>query len=256
MPSPSLNAILGVTAIVALWAVPALADEPVSEAPPESGPDATPPPASPPAEEHPPLGPTPLGQPVIRLTTPDPGPPPERTVHQHDGFYARFMLGPVYGRTRVSTDSATHSKYSVGGAGITLDAMVGGSPSPGFALGGAVSFDGFGYADDGGANLLMLGAFIDGFPNSHGGFHLGGQAGLALANTSRKDGRDELGGVGVGTLIWLGQGFWVADEFSLGGLVRFDGALTTDGSGNKGPDPVSLSGFSYGVSLGLSVLYH
>jgi hypothetical protein len=193
---------------------------------------------------------------MIRVGIEEPPPPPDRTVHQHDGFYARFAVGLSSARTFVSTDRTTHPDYSVGGAGLGLDLMLGGTPAVGFATGGALSLRGFGRAHGDGGRLALVGVFADGFPHASRGLHLGGLLGIAAASTERKDNVDELDGLGLGMSAWIGHGFWVADDFTLGGLLRFTGALTSDGSGDKGPDPVALGGSTYDIALAFSVLYH
>jgi hypothetical protein len=50
---------------------------------------------------------------------------------------------------------------------------------------------------------------------------------------------------------WVGQGFWVGKEASLGFVLKFDAAFLRDDSG-----PVALADTVYGGSLLFSVLYH
>lgn len=208
------------------------------------------------AEPPPPLPPTQLGKPVIDLSVPPPAPPEQRRYHMHDGFYLRIDAGFNFARTNVSSDTPGHPSYSVGGAGFALDALVGGSPSPGFALGGAISIQGFGYGNDGSAGLGLLGVFVDGFPMPNDGLHLGGSLGLAGSRTSRPAGVDELKGGGFGGSAWLGYDWWVADEWSMGSMVRVSGAATGDRSHDNGPEPYKLSSGTYEVAILFSVLYH
>jgi hypothetical protein len=193
---------------------------------------------------------------VIDVRVPEPPPPEQRRYHMHDGFYFRADMGFVFARTNVSSDQAAHPSYSVGGAGFALDALVGGSPSVGFALGGAISIQGFGYGNDGSAGLGLLGLFVDGFPMPNDGLHLGGSLGLASNRTSTPGGRDELRGFGFGGSAWLGYDWWVADEWSMGTLVRVSGAAVGDRSHDSGPDPYRLSAGTYDVAILFSVLYH
>jgi hypothetical protein len=152
----------------------------------------TPEPATEPAPaDRAPLGSSPLLRPKISVAVPEPEPGPERTVHRHDGFYTRLNLGLLSGRTYVSTDRSTHPDYSVGGGGLGLDLMIGGTPSGGVAAGGALSLSGFGHASGSGGDYLLVGGFVDGFPSAARGLHFGGELGLALARTSRKDDVDE-----------------------------------------------------------------
>lgn len=193
---------------------------------------------------------------MIDVSVPPPAPAEQRRYHMHDGFYLRIDAGFNFARTNVSGDGVSHPSYSVGGAGFALDALVGGSPSVGFALGGAISIQGFGYNSDGSAGLGLLGVFVDGFPMANDGLHLGGSLGFAASRTTRPGGFDELRGRGFGGSAWLGYDWWVADEWSMGTLVRVSGAGTRDNSHDNGPDPYTLSSGSYEVAVLFSVLYH
>jgi hypothetical protein len=217
-------------------------------------PDA-PPPAGPEPEAEP-LPPSPLVQPRMSVAIPEPEPLPERTVHRHDGFYTRLNLGLLSGRTYVSTDKTTHADYSVGGGGLGMDLMIGGTPSGGLATGGALSLSGFGHASGSGGDYVLVGGFVDGFPSAARGLHFGGQLGLALTRTSRKDNVDELRGMGLGMGVWLGHGFWVGDDWTLGGLVRFSGALTQGTNDSVPGDTVDLGGTTHSIALMFSVVYH
>jgi hypothetical protein len=191
----------------------------------------------------------------MSVAVPEPAPEPGRTVHRHDGFYARLNLGVLSGRTHVSTDTSTVADYSVGGAGLGADLLIGGTPSTGLATGGALSFASFGHASGSTGDYVLLGGFVDGFPSASRGLHFGGELGLALANTRRKDAVD-LRGVGLGMAVWLGHGFWVADDWTLGGLVRFSGAMTQGDSGDPLDGHVDLAGATYAIALMFSVAYH
>jgi hypothetical protein len=207
-------------------------------------------------ESAPPLAPSPLVRPKISVGIPEPEPLPERTVHRHDGFYTRLNLGVLSGRTHVSTDKTAHPDYSVGGGGLGLDLMIGGTPSGGLATGGALSLSRFGLASGSGGDYVLLGGFVDGFPSVARGLHFGGELGLALTRTSRKDNVDELRGVGLGMAVWLGHGFWVGDDWTLGGLLRFSGALTQGTNDGAAGESVELGGTTHSIALMFSVAYH
>lgn len=190
------------------------------------------------------------------LSVPPPAPPAQRKYRQHDGFYLRSSVGVVVAGSNVSTDSSAHPNYDVNGGGLELDLMIGGTPSPGLATGGALTIQGFGHGgDSGSAGLALLGVFVDGFPLSNGGVHLGGMIGLAGGSTSRKDNVDEFEGGGLGLSAWVGHGFWIGSEWSMGGMLRFNGALMRDDSDN-GPDDVVYQNSTYSLALLFSVLYH
>jgi hypothetical protein len=115
--------------------------------------------------------------------------------------------------------------------------MVGGAPSPGIIVGGALQLDSLPsktftvdqYSAKTGVNLLTIGPFIDGYPDPRGGFHLGGTFGFSAARLTNSNSQtfstDKANGFGLAA--WLGYDWWVADQWSVGGLLRFSGAHTT-----------------------------
>lgn len=223
-----------------------------AHAPQEPAPRAT---GSPGPSTPGPLAPTPLGRPLIDVSQPEPPPPEPLHMHRHDGFYFRGDVGLLLARTFVRSEQVSHPSYSVGDGGLGLDLAFGGTPSPGMALGGALSLE----SVQGGrstAGLGMLGAFVDGFPEVNGGFHLGGFLGLASTRTMTPNKVDELRGGGLGFAAWIGEDWWVANEWSLGGLLRLNGAFARDGSHDHGADAYTLTGATYGLSFLFSVLYH
>src|SRR6185503_2923325 len=229
--------------------------EPAGAAPPPpatpDGPDPQPsgvgslpsPPPSRGGETPPaPLAESPLVQPKIDVSVPEPPPSVVRKMHNHDGFYLRTSLGLGTSSAFVATESTSHPNYTVNGGGLALDLFVGGTPSPGLALGGGLMLsgmtDGEVHQDNGGASvgsgrggLVMLGPFIDGFPMPNRGLHLGGLLGLAGGSTNRQDKKDEFSGGGLGMAVWIGHGFWVGKEWSLGGVLKLDSAFMRDDSG-------------------------
>jgi hypothetical protein len=192
----------------------------------------------------------------MNLSVPEPSAPVQRRYHMHDGFYLRLDAGFLFARTNVSSDQLAHPSYSVGGAGFALDALIGGSPSVGLAVGGAISIQGFGFGDEGSAGLGLIGAFVDGFPMANDGLHLGGSLGFAASRTTRPGGVDELQARGFGGSAWFGYDWWVADEWSMGTLVRFTGDAAGDRSHEDDPASYKLSSGTYAVAFLFSVLYH
>jgi hypothetical protein len=193
----------------------------------------------------------------IRLTTSAPSEPVPRSYHLHDGFYARGSVG--FGSLSASFDDNAPGNDDLTGSGPTMgfDLLLGGSPSPGIAIGGGLLAQGAfstelersGYEEDRSLSVLTLGPFIDGFPNANRGWHFGGLVGLSLVNVedSSADGVSET--AGFGGAAFFGYDFWVADEWSVGPLLRFSGTLTRDDDGN-----VDASTFS--TVLSFTALYH
>jgi hypothetical protein len=135
--------------------------------------------------------------------------------------------------------------------------MIGGSPSPGLAIGGGFLAQGAfstelergNYRTDRSISSFVLGPFIDGFPNANRGWHVGGLVGLAAVNVEDSSGDGVSETVGFGGAVFLGYDFWVADEWSVGPLVRFAATLTSNQD-----DDVDATTFS--TLIGFTALYH
>jgi len=195
------------------------------------------------------------GKPKIDLTTPPPPPPQVRTYQQHEGFYTRVDVGVgglLTGKSSGSINAGT------GGLTFVYDVLIGAGPAPGITLGGAaigsIQLSGDWEEDDTNLNVgsgniltLVLGPFVDGFPDSKGGFHLGGSAGVGFAKFDVGEINDGVSALGVGGAFWTGWDVWVAPEWSMGGLLRIDAIYAKD-------NDISVS--SAGASLMFSVLYN
>ncbi len=214
----------------------------------------TPAPAAPQAESSKSEGPK------IDVSVPAPGPEVQREYQMHEGFYLRGNLGIGSLSNRFDDGSPTNKDLKGNGFAFSFDLLAGGSPAPGFTVGGALissaafssSFERDGQKADRDASLGMLGVFVDGFPKATGGFHLGGAFGLAQVKIEKQMGdlgKDTLGG--FGGAAWIGQDFWVADEWSMGGLLRFAGALTSASQNN-----VETSASTFSTSLMFTTLYN
>jgi hypothetical protein len=206
----------------------AAASEPAAAAP--SAPPATSEPVAPAAE-------TPAPAARIQIPVPEAPPPVPRTYRVHDGFYVRLNggIGSVWAKF---ANGSAAGDVELDGSDMALDLMVGGSPSPGVALGGGLfgnlllaaeaERDGLDLSDRD-VGILVIGPFIDGFPNPKKGWHLGGTLGLALANmndTGPLD--DKVRTTGFGGAAWGEYDAWVGDDWSVGGLVRLGVTRTVD----------------------------
>lgn len=189
------------------------------------------------------------------LTTPAPGPAVGRTFHQHEGFYARFNAG--LGTLLHASVDAGAAEFTSGGLTLNFDLLLGGSPAPGFSLGGGVlgslqmsgdwEADGGGPSGSGDLTTLIIGPFADGFPDAKGGWHFGGLAGLARVAFELPGGGDGEDSYGIGGAFWAGHDVWVAPEWSVGGLLRLDALRASK-------DDVTTT--AVGLTLMFSVLYH
>ena len=111
-----------------------------------------------------------------------------RSFHVHDGFYLRLNAGIGFVGADFSNGGTENDDLSADGSDLALDVLVGGSPSRGVAVGGALLSNTLLAADleqsgdtvtDRDISIVLLGPFIDGFPNAKRGWHLGGTIGLS-----------------------------------------------------------------------------
>jgi len=199
--------------------------------------------------------------PKIDLHTEAPLPSVQRTYHFHEGFYLRSSIG--FGDYRASFNDAHRQNldFHEHGSSMSLDLLIGGSPSPGVSIGGGLMADPLFGADsdrvNGGVShgrvSWLVGPFIDGFPDPTRGWHLGGLIGFAgqsfdsLSATDRGTRR----GAGIGGAAWFGYDFWVAPEWAIGPQFRAMGARTSDTK--SGAD---VSAFASSFDVGISVVFN
>lgn len=197
----------------------------------------------------------------IDLSTPPPPPAVQRTHHVHDGFYTRLSLG--LGSLGLDFDDDGSRNVDLDGSGLAFsaDIMIGGSPSPGVAIGGALlgtaSFSleleqngrSVGDRDVG---MVILGPFIDGFPNPKQGWHIGGAVGVAGMDIENPSAEDDISSLrGFGGAAWAGYDWWVGSEWSAGLLARLHGALV-----RRDRDNLDVTASALGFSLMFTGLYH
>jgi hypothetical protein len=181
-----------------------------------------------------------------------PAPPLQRTAFVHEGFYFRLQVAPGVLFSQL-TDKRTNAGYGGTGFAFAGDLLVGGSPAPGIAFGGALLTNtGFGLTLDGDQGALpsmtqfhfIAGPFFDAFPNNQKGFHLGAAVGVAGTSLENVQGSFAVGGGGA---AFLGYDLWVAPEWSAGFELRGSGAY-------MGGDQLESSAFA--LNLGITVLNH
>jgi hypothetical protein len=222
------------------------------------GPELPPPP--------PPKGGAPSAPQGKLVISAPPVPPPMQRAgyHVHDGFYLRLSAGVGAGHTSVSGPQ----NFGVGGAGLALNLWAGGTPWRGTAIGGLLSYQGLNEGDTvvegsgtgAGANghIVLVGPFIDVFPDPLRGLHFGGSAALAFVGTQAdshlledKYAVKDYSGGGLGGSIWLGYMGFVGQEYSMGGILQLSGFAS-----NKKDDDGDRKANGYSVSLSFSALYH
>jgi hypothetical protein len=202
------------------------------------------------------------------VSAPPVPPPMERAGYKtHDGFYLRMGLGLGGGHINVSTDSNSAKDFAFGGAGLSLNLWIGGTPWRGVAIGGLLGVQTMAESDAevAGQNSKqklagstgLIGPFIDVFPDPLRGLHVGGS--LAFANISAKSSGDvlKMNGVkdynagGLGASAWLGYMGWVGPEWSMGGMLQLSVLRA-----QQDEDNVKRLGSGYALSLNFTALYH
>jgi hypothetical protein len=200
--------------------------------------------------------------PVISVETPPVAPPVQRTYHLHEGFYLRASVG--FGDYRASFSDGNHANqdFNDHGQSMALDLLIGGSPSPGVSIGGGLLVEplfgadydrgGAGVGNHGGTSLLV-GPFIDGFPDATKGWHLGGLVGFAGQSFQDVNGASSVTSRagGIGGAAWFGYDFWVAGEWALGPQLRLMGMRTSDTKSGE-----DVSAWARSFTLGISAVFN
>jgi hypothetical protein len=173
-----------------------------------------------------------------------PAPPDDRGIREHDGLYLRLGLG--LGRigasftTDFSQELGGSVKGSVAGGGLAFEFAVGGTPAPGFVVGGALYFEGAGQPQSSnlqvgghaasdlsynGVSLSLIGPFADYYIDPKAGWHVQGALGVAqmtignaTQNGAAATARHNLGGIGC--MLGGGYEWWIGEQWSVGALVR------------------------------------
>lgn len=181
----------------------------------------------------------------------------------HDGFFFRGSLGFGPGWVNESVESgAGEQELSMSGFTGMVELLFGGTPAPGFVIGGGLSghsivnptveFNDVEFeTEDTSVGISQIAVFANYYPNAAGGLYLHGSLGYAAASvTVDGDTRDtEADGVSFG--VGAGYDFWIGDEWSLGPQLRLTYAhMTGEEGGVEGTDAF-LSPI-----LALSVTYH
>jgi hypothetical protein len=195
---------------------------------------------------------------------PPPPPPPDPGRRLHDGFYLRLSIGAGFISSEWETEAGGVSNAKISGGGAALDFLIGGSPTPGFVIGGGLLINSAGNPKlepatgasrqlDGSMSVAQIGMFVDGFFDPSGGFHLGGMLGIATYLVAPDDDAvyANIAHSGGGAAIWVGYDAWVGDQWSLGGMLRLTAQSTSDTRG--GFDERAAAGT---VSLLFTALYH
>lgn len=203
-------------------------------------------------------------------------PPRSNGAYVHDGFYLRISGGfSVYDERLVSESAALGGKVEARNRGIvsSSDVALGGTISPGWVLGGGIfSVDLIASTlrtradnaalipkelDPGLRDLVLIGPFVDYYPDPRAGFHAQAALGLSFL-TPRVFGdaatqRSQYLAIGGGLLFGTGYDWWVSEEWSIGVLGQI-GLHVLGGKDDNGVQWTHVVAVS--PSLSLAVTYH
>lgn len=197
----------------------------------------------------------------VTSAAPAPAPAVARTAHVHDGFYLRVGLGTgPLGLTL--DDDRTDQKFETGGFDLSLDLRIGGTPSAGVVIGGALFAHALTSADleergrstglDPNVGVGLIGPFLEGYPDDRSGLYGGGALGLARVQYSELGpDREQTETAGFGLAVWIGYDIWVGDEWSIGPALRFMSTITSNNS-----EAQDLTTTTRGLTLSFSGTYH
>jgi hypothetical protein len=210
----------------------------VSEIPPDSA-NNLPPPGS---SSQAPASAAPLVQPsvayapqpavvYVQPARPEPARVPKVGVRLHDGLYLRMSIGmgPGRGKYTETLTGFVPDEYKFSGLGAMLDVMLGGSPIPGWVLGGAfvghtiinpkvklnntdVSNVSRSYA----YNLSTFGLFTSVYPDPAAGLNFHALVGLGTLSVKTGDVTVTPEPAGPSFMGGVGYEFWIADQWSMG----------------------------------------
>ena len=162
----------------------------------------------------------------------------EPGARTHDGFHLRLAIGFGGVSDTMTADFGPLTlDGKASGASISGHLAIAGEIAEGLFLGGVlmseqvtnptVEFAGSTIDSVEVGALGMLGLMIDWYPDARGGFHFGGVLGGASLSTEDTTGNvsnaDERPAGGCGVLM-VGYDFWIANEWSLGVMLRLTGA--------------------------------
>jgi hypothetical protein len=157
----------------------------------------------------------------------------EPVPNRHDGFYLQLQAGLGYLSSTAKADMGPLGEVKMTYKGLSLDTalLMGGSPIPGLAIGGALMTDyvpspkvsqegNSASLDDVKLYLVGIGPFVDFYPDPTKGLHfqaMVGWGGLEASYQGNAGGSDPTGLV---MNVGGGYDFWVGDETSLGVMGR------------------------------------
>jgi hypothetical protein len=147
-----------------------------------------------------------------------------RTVHRHDGGYAR--MGVNLGYALDSMELGTFETTSKGlGALLEYDiGLTGDNLTMGIGISSVVVFsastaeNGIEITEKHSASYTVIGAFFDVYPDPTKGFHVTATVGPGTANVNPR--RGENTDAGFGLIAGVGYDFWIGEQWSVGPMAR------------------------------------
>jgi hypothetical protein len=187
----------------------------------------------------------------------EPPAPARGSAQLHDGFYLRASAGSGLINVEYNPEPG-YDDQTENAAGLSLDLLAGASPLRGAAFGGALLLDlapsmplaGSAPEANGALGIGLIGPFADVFPDPRLGWHFGGVLGFAALELETVDSHHHRM-YGFGGALWAGNEFWIGDEWSMGGALRFAHTQTRGDAGS-----VDFNAFTFSASLMLTLAYH
>ena len=205
------------------------------------------------------------------LSTPDAAyepPPPVTRAHRsaryHDGFFLRMALGfgPGYMDERVTVPGVLSEHYKFSGPTGMFEVLIGGSPVPGFVLGGGLVGTSMinptvrrgseeVQTSDTELQIAQIVVFTQVYPDPRAGFLLQGYVGYGSPSIRVGDETFDVSTDGIAVGGGVGYDFWVADQWSLGPFLGLTYAsMSGNGSG------VEIKEEFFSPILAFGVTYH
>jgi len=130
-------------------------------------------------------------------------------------------------------------------AGVSAELLAGGSLFRGAALGGALLLDlapsmDLGSGTNAPLGILLLGPFVDAFPDPESGWHFGGTIGFAGASLETVDSSHHRL-AGFGGAIWAGNDFVASGDFRVGARLRLVHTQTRGDAGEVDLNATTLA---------------
>jgi hypothetical protein len=165
-----------------------------------------------------------------------------------------------------TTVDGQDGEVEITGTGPALEFALGGTPTPGFVIGGALSgvsvsepdmkVGGYsGTAEDSTFTQSNIGLFFDVYPSPEQGFHIQGLLGFGVASMTSDNSDSDEDDDATGGVLELGIGYegWVGEQWGIGVLGRVTVAKLHPTEGDDA-DEVDISIFTPAILF--TATYH